>query len=343
MSGRRGRRAVFADDDQAAEPGPVPKLGPVVFTVRFRDGEHTIDWSALPCPKLARPLAQALTEMGGQDGTIRYWPSFLSAVGFARDFVQMVAADAADPRGLGLCDLTAGHVDAFEDKMTARYAAGAHAPYVAMGFLVRTLRRAGENASGELGPGLAARIAYASGRTGKPRSTPLDAYPRPVFEAITAAALSDVQAIARRITSGEELAGRGQDPELAGWRDPANIAWHVARRGPLTSAHPATPSGGWASVVLGGLREVNRALYLMPDDLVPFLVAVSCLTGMEPECVKGLRADCLASPARGFELLRVFRTGDLRLIHAAACPFRSSSMTSCGVRYPSPEWRRVLL
>jgi len=307
VSGRRGRRAVFADDEQAAETGSVTKLGPVVFTVRFRDGERTIDWSALPCPKLARPLAQALTEMGGQDGTIRYWPSFLSAAGYTRDFIQMVAASTGDPHGLSLGDLTAGHVDAFEDKMTARFAAGAHAPYVAMGYLVRTLRRAGENAPGELGPGIESRIAYASGRTGKRRSTPLDAYPRPVFEAITAAALSDVQAIARRITSGEELVGRGQDPELAGWRDPANVTWHVAHRGPLTSAHPATPSGGWASVVPGGVREVNRALYLMPDDMVPFLVAVSCLTGMEPECVKGLRADCLASPARGFVSVRYLK------------------------------------
>jgi hypothetical protein len=43
------------------------------------------------------------------------------------------------------------------------------------------------------------------------------------------------------------------------------------------------------------------------------------------------------------ELPRVFRTGKLRLIHAASCPFRYSSKTSCGVRYPSVEWRRVLL
>ena len=43
------------------------------------------------------------------------------------------------------------------------------------------------------------------------------------------------------------------------------------------------------------------------------------------------------------ELLHVFRTGFLRLFHAAACIFRNSSMTSCGVRYPSPEWRRVRL
>ena len=43
------------------------------------------------------------------------------------------------------------------------------------------------------------------------------------------------------------------------------------------------------------------------------------------------------------ELPRVSRTGNLRLIHAASCPFRYSSRTSCGVRYPSVEWRRVLL
>ena len=37
------------------------------------------------------------------------------------------------------------------------------------------------------------------------------------------------------------------------------------------------------------------------------------------------------------ELPRVFRTGNLRLIHAASCPFKYSSRTSCGVRYPSVE------
>jgi hypothetical protein len=35
---------------------------------------------------------------------------------------------------------------------------------------------------------------------------------------------------------------------------------------------------------------------------------------------------------RIYELLRVFRTGNMRLIHAASCPFRYWSMTSCGVR-----------
>jgi hypothetical protein len=40
---------------------------------------------------------------------------------------------------------------------------------------------------------------------------------------------------------------------------------------------------------------------------------------------------------------RVFRTAELKLFHAASCRFRYSSWTSCGVLYPSAEWRRVRL
>jgi hypothetical protein len=40
---------------------------------------------------------------------------------------------------------------------------------------------------------------------------------------------------------------------------------------------------------------------------------------------------------------RAFRTADLELIHAARCRFRYSLWTSCGVLYPSAEWRRVRL
>jgi len=238
VSGRRGRRAVFASGQEVPEPVPVPRLGPVIFTVRFREGERTIDWSSLPCPKLVRPLAGALREMGGEDGTIRHWPSFLTATGFVRDFVNMVAAGAGRAAdALALADLTADQVDAFEDELIGRYPDTSRCPYLAVGYLVRTLRRVNQDAPGQFAPALVARIAYASVRAEDPPSTPLDAYPQQVFEAITTAALADVQAIARRITDGEALAARGQDPETAGWGDLANAAWHVSRHGPLTGGH----------------------------------------------------------------------------------------------------------
>jgi len=57
--------------------------------------------------------------------------------------------------------------------------------------------------------------------------------------------------------------------------------------------------------------------------------------------VSGDRVIRFGTAAVVCELPYVFRTGNLRLIHAASCPFRYSSMTSCGVLYPSTEWRRV--
>ncbi len=307
MSGRRGRRAVFAAPEQIPEPVPLPRIGPVIFTVAFRDGERTINWSALPCPKLVRPLAGALRDMGGEDGVIRHWPSFQSAAGWVRDFVCMVAA-GAEPTAdaLTLVDLTLGHLDAFEQQLIGRYRDGSRSPYLAMGYLVRTLRRVNEDTPGQLAPGLVARIAFTSVRAEDPPSTPLDAYPPQVFEAITAAALADVQAIARRITDGEALAARGQDPGVAGWDDLANAAWHVDRHGPLTGRDSRSRYGPKIHA-LGGIARVNQMLYLTFEDLVPLLAAVICVSGLEPECAKELRADCLASPARGFVSIRYIK------------------------------------
>jgi integrase/recombinase XerD len=63
----------------------------------------------------------------------------------------------------------------------------------------------------------------------------------------------------------------------------------------------------------------------------------------EYRCATCRRPPLMLTRGPRCELPRVFRTGKLRLIHAASCPFRYSSKTSCGVRYPSVEWRRVLL
>jgi len=50
-----------------------------------------------------------------------------------------------------------------------------------------------------------------------------------------------------------------------------------------------------------------------------------------------------AGPEPLDDLPRAFRTADLRLIHAAICCSRYSSWTCCGVRYWSPECRRLEL
>jgi len=85
----------------------------------------------------------------------------------------------------------------------------------------------------------------------------------------------------------------------------------------------------------GALSELPLALMTRLYALL-FAGALTAAAALAEE----MRA---ALAATGTELPCVFRTGKLRLIHAASCPFRYSSKTSCGVRYPSVEWRRVLL
>ena len=103
-----------------------------------------------------------------------------------------------------------------------------------------------------------------------------------------------------------------------------------------------------AFVTGGSPRSEDADLYRHYADA---LYRQALLTRRDPAWAEHVVCDVIANeaalaaiPERSEdELPRVFRTGKLRLIHAASCPFRYSSKTSCGVRYPSVEWRRVLL
>src|SRR5260370_35193775 len=47
-------------------------------------------------------------------------------------------------------------------------------------------------------------------------------------------------------------------------------------------------------------EELHGQLYLTRLDLIAFLVLLSLETGMEIECLKSLKADCLRNPSRGY-------------------------------------------
>lgn len=272
-------------------------VGPVVFSLTFEGRARIIDLSDLPCPRLVRALAGALAGIGGQDGTVREWPGFAGMVKHLRAFVTFAAA-GPDGSDLGLGDVGPELLEAFETRVAAGYGAGSRQPHEWMRTVVRLLRLAGQDAPGALSVSLQGRIGYATTTAFAPRPRPLDAYPLGVFEAIGAAALADVRLIRDRIAAGERLAATGSDPRVAGWGRLENVLWQVARHGPLTTAEHG---GIWAvDNTHGGVRAVNRHLFLTSTDLVPFVVALIVATGLEPECVKGLRADCLVNPVAGF-------------------------------------------
>ncbi|MHB8341873.1 MAG: hypothetical protein ACYDB7_11985 [Mycobacteriales bacterium] len=270
-----------------------------MFSVIFDGRTRVIDLSDLPCPRLVRSMAAQLATIGGQDGTVREWAGFSQMVGQLRSFVAFVAeAESTGAEQFDLGDLEPELLEAFETHLAGRYPPDSLEPHVCMRSVVRLLRMAGETSPGRLSLEMQARVAFASTRSFRPRPKPLDAYPLPVAEAIKAAALADIRRIRDRIAEGERLAATGVDPDVAGWSPLANVLHRVIEQGPL-SVH----EHGRIRAVRnnhGGVSGVNGHLFLTVADLVPFVVLLIVQTGLEPECVKALRADCLLNPARGF-------------------------------------------
>jgi hypothetical protein len=291
-----------ASSELADEPEPVPVVGPVVFTLRFRGIERSVDLSDLPCPRLVRPMAAALASIGGDDGVLRTWnPDFQQMVRHLRAFVVFAASRASDRVAqLALADLTPRTLHDFEADLLARFGSDGKQVESFMRTVVRLLRLAGRADPRLLTAPMQGRLGYTTSgpsRSGKP----LDAYPMPVLATIEQAAVADVRAIRDRIDAGRALAATGADPQTEGWSQRRNVLWHILAEGPLETAR-------WRHrralrCMPGGIRGLNADVLLTAGDLVPLLVALICMSGLEPECAKTLRAGCLSSPSRGFVTL----------------------------------------
>lgn len=295
MSPRRVRFPA-AVEIPAAAAEPVPTIGPVVFTVDLNGSPESIDLSGLPCSRLTRALAAALAEVVSTPGTLRDRNGVRYVVKRIREFVEFTAAALPDSAAdLHLNDLEPDLLDAFETRLIAQYGETSKEPYLAMTYLVRLLKLVHKAHPDAFGAAFHARLGFTSASAHR-ASKPLDAYPFPVLDALETAARDDVARIRNRILEGEKLAASGRDPHQHGWDRLENVLWHISHHGPLTADD--------ASYKLlrrwGGREELNGRLHLTARDLVSFLLLLACQTGMEPECIRQLRADCLTSPARGY-------------------------------------------
>ncbi|MBT2491822.1 hypothetical protein J7E96_25490 [Streptomyces sp. ISL-96] len=294
MSPRRVRFPSAVDTPAAADP--VPSIGPVVFTVDLNGSPEHIDLSGLPCPRLTRALATAFAEVISSPGTLRLRSGVRYVAKRVREFIDFTAAALPDSAAdLRLSDLEPDLLDAFELHLIAQYEEASKEPYLAMTYLVRLLKQVHEAHPDAFDAAFHARLGYTSASANR-ATKPLDAYPFPVLDALESAARDDVARIRDRILEGERLAATGRDPHQHGWDRLENVLWHILNHGPLT----ADDISYKVLRPLGGRKELNGRLYLTALDLVPFLLLLACQTGMEPECIRQLRSDCLASPARGY-------------------------------------------
>jgi hypothetical protein len=284
-------------------------------TIQIRPGDYA-------CARLAAQLADewagyarvaALRDASGLAVAVRSFVQFASS---------RVLAEGIDPLAVRLetaaADL-AGLVDEWERAMKARYPGTSQQPYwniTRLLLLIQHRADDGRPVTDRLraradGPALFAR----------PPAQPLDEFSNKERLALQAAARAGVRATHRRLEHGRALAGRGADPGVAGWTEPANLLWAL-ERGVLTveqmrerlPRRVADWPGRLLSLVPAGMQQTRASvlrglchlLYPSEADLQAFRVLLLLsMTACTPEELHDLRLDDIEFTDGGVRLTQV--------------------------------------
>src|SRR5262249_6567195 len=136
-------------------------------------------------------------------------------------------------------------------------------------------------------------LSYASARP-VGRSTPRDSYSGHIAKQLRDAARADVQSITRRLKSLLPI----EHPDRALRECLKVINTIIATEGTVSCMHPGVRDFRDRLSDLGiergrPIHDLHARHYLIADDIIPFFVLLSLESGIEQECIKALRADCL--------------------------------------------------
>jgi hypothetical protein len=285
--------------------GAVSNIGTLRFVVplagEFAERAVTVDLSQWSRPKLARAFAKALRDDLLAPGTLatmpmvrtrlaelnRFW-RFLDESAEACDGIEAVSADLLDRYEVWLRDNVGGG-DLNRRHLLARP--------------IALLRLIELDKPGTLQPATVERLGYLSLAPFE-RSVPRDAYSGAVTASIRRAAREQVLGAARRIALRDDLppVPDGIHPKVQARY--ARLLADIDRRGIVPVLDPV-----YSRLTQMALRlepalnlhfeEMHGRFHLTVVDVVGFLILLSLETGIEIECLKRLKADCLRNPAKG--------------------------------------------
>jgi len=305
----RGRRATFPDADRhephdgADRARIVETADPRRFRVRVdRGDEQVIDLSDWPHPAFTIAMAPLLQEHIRQLGPAPIGRTLYCKVLELRTFWRFL--DTTGTTLSGLDDVTANLIDRYEGWLGQ---SGKSEQYLrrVLSHLIALMRLAAEAHPGRFPPALEQRLSWLGGGEFI-RSRPRDAYSSGVAAALRTAARKQVADATARILLGDAMPSPRADiaarPRLLGFY--IDVLADLARDGALTAREPRFRllKCGLQNNRLPGLSSemLHGALHLTRFDLIAFLVLLSLDTGMEIECLKSLKADCLRNPSRGY-------------------------------------------
>ena len=297
---RKGRVAAFSADDGIVDAhGPSSVTGLRFSIVARSGGTAQIDFTDLKPRPLAIEMAQAirrLSEVGGPLGARSTILAYARTVRIFFRYLWVEAKAFSSSR-----QIEVAHIDGFEAWLEAEGKSGVHA-FTLLSKIVVIFREIDANDPNRVSDGLRGRLRYTSARPFEcPR--PRDAYSPFVARQLRDAARADVAAIIRRLDGclPEHLAVHS-DPVICqraeALRDAICRHGFLSRNGKVTNAlYRALYFRGLPTSSL--LDGIYSRFYLTVHDLPPLLTLLSLDTGLEIECVKALKADCLSSASAG--------------------------------------------
>jgi hypothetical protein len=290
---RRGRRVSFTRADTESSPRQADTVVGLRFTVEAaHGGSALIDFVQLRPRRLALAFASALRELAP---TVVRSTLIQHGNGLKRFFAFLddTAAKIDGPE-----QLRAEHIDGFERWLEAIGVSTIHR-HTILAKLINSLRTIDARRPGVLDDKLRRRLGYTSARP-MGRSTPRDAYSGFVAKQLRDAARADIVAIAQRLRSPPPI----DHPNPSLRRCLETAAAVIEAEGTVSHRHPKLSYFHSRCYLLGShggtpVRDLHARCYLFAEDIIPFFVLLSLETGLEPECIKALREDCLRNPASG--------------------------------------------
>lgn len=303
----RGRRATFPDsasqDVDAGYDPVVRTLDPRRFRVRVNDGgELTIDLSAWSHANFTTAVAPLLQEFVRRMGPAPIKKTLAGKVRYVRRFWRFLDETATTLEALD--DVTVAVIDRYESWLE-QHPIGQSQVRNVISALIALLRLAIEQDPDRFSPALATRLTWL-GRGERAPCRPRDAYSSGVTAAVRDAARRQVADAAKRLLRADAVPRRRADvedcPALHSMYD--DVIAIIVRDGCIQGTDPVCERLKHAlqrhNLPPLYVEPLHGQFHLTRFDVVGFLALLSLQTGMEIECLAGLKADCLRNPSRGY-------------------------------------------
>ncbi|WWV85253.1 hypothetical protein G6K87_26120 (plasmid) [Agrobacterium tumefaciens] len=293
---RKGRAVSFSRELAVSpddEPDTVTGLRLIIDTQD--GGKVLIDYAHLSPRWLAIAFARALRRLAGLGGRLSVRSTVTDFVRILPMFLAYLVEAKNEPDAPER--LRPDHIDGFEAWLAAKGKSNIHLLFILTKVIV-ALREVSSEGSVTFSEQLRDRLAYFTLRP-IPPSHPRDAYSPHIARQLRDAARADIMGIVHRLRDRRPM--NSHSGLLAMEKE---IDAHIEAKGVVRHTDPkyhvlndARRVHGLSSERL--CHQLHERHYLTFHDVIPLMVFLALETGLEPECCKSLRVDCLRNPANG--------------------------------------------